>query len=231
MLVLGIETSTPQVSVAVGSEEGILASCLLGRGRSHVEFVAPAISFALSRAGVELRRLAGVAVSTGPGLFTGLRVGVAAARALAQALDLPLIGIPSLDLLAYRVRFASRLVCAAIDAKRGEVYAGLYRPVPGGMQRVGEFRLWSPASLAAELDATGEDVLLVGDGFLVHRRAFLGLERAEWVSPAMSFPSAEVLVELAVPRLHREEYSSPFEVRPIYLRKSDAEIAWEKARR
>src|SRR5690606_18268652 len=113
--------------------------------------------------------LTAVAVGIGPGLFTGLRVGVATAKVLAQSLRLPVVPVNSLDLLAYPHRFTSRVVVAVIDAKRGEVFTASYRPVPGGVQRVVEPRTCTPDQLSAELEAERSDVLLVGDGALVHR--------------------------------------------------------------
>ena len=77
-----------------------------------------------------------MAVSLGPGLFTGMRVGVATAKALAQALSVPICGMPSLDLVAYEVRYSPRTICVALDARRGEVFTAFYRSSPGGIQRM-----------------------------------------------------------------------------------------------
>src|ERR671916_199861 len=118
MLVLGIETSTPQASVAIGSEQGVVASALVSRGASYNEFLLPAIRFCLDQARIGYRNLSAIAVDIGPGLFAGMRVGVATAKALAQALSVPVVGITSLDLLAYEVRHASKTICAVLDARR-----------------------------------------------------------------------------------------------------------------
>src|SRR5918992_1330407 len=98
MLILGIETSTPQSSVAIGSEQGVVASALVARGASHNEFLLPSIRFCLDQAGLGYRNIGGIAVSLGPGLFSGMRVGVATAKALAQTLSVPIVGMASLDL-------------------------------------------------------------------------------------------------------------------------------------
>ena len=122
MLVLGLETSTPRSSVALVDEGGVVASASLGRPRRHGEFVAPAIRFCLEQAGVGLDRVAGVAVGLGPGLYTGLRVGIATAQAIAAARSLPVVGLCGLDVLAFRERYVRRLLCVALDARRGELY-------------------------------------------------------------------------------------------------------------
>jgi tRNA threonylcarbamoyladenosine biosynthesis protein TsaB len=232
LIVLGIDTATPQTSVALGTERGTTAQMSLAVGRSHEEVTAPAIEHLLAWSGVSPHQLAGVAVGTGPGLFTGLRVGVETARTLAQVLTIPIVGMPSLDVLAFSLRDARRSIGAVIDARRGEVFVGLYRPTPGGVARSGEFMVCSPEALVAELEAWGEEVVLVGDGAQRYRRELAQLGgRVEFASAALAYPQAASLVELSIPRLEREEFERVGDVLPLYLRKSDAEIAWDKRAR
>ena len=96
----------------------------------------PAIEFVMRQARIGLDEIGAVAVDVGPGLYTGLRVGVAAAKAIASALRVPMVGIPSLDLLALPVRHTNRTIVAMIDARRGELFYAFYRAVPGGVQRL-----------------------------------------------------------------------------------------------
>ena len=137
-----------------------------------------------------------------------------------------MIGVSSLDLLAFPVRFSSRLIVAAIDARRGEIYHAFYRQVPGGVQRVTEYAVATPDDLASELLATGEELLLVGDGAHRYREVFEGLAKVEIVDQANSQPSAASLVQLAHARALREDFSQPGDIEPIYLRRPDAEINW-----
>jgi tRNA threonylcarbamoyladenosine biosynthesis protein TsaB len=232
VLVLGIETSTPQTTVALGTEHGILAATVLATGPASHELVMPEITHLLRRSDTSLSAVSGVAVGLGPGLFTGMRVGIATARTLAQALSIPIIGLASLDVVAFSVRYCRREICAVIDARRGEVFYAFYRPVPGGVARQSEFEVKPPDRLTAELEARSEDILLVGNGALVYRREFEQAgSHVEFASSAYSFPSATALVELAIPRFQREDFDRLYEVRPYYVRKSDAEIAWDARRR
>ena len=112
MLILGIETATEQVSVAIGGHEGVLGMFEVCRGRRHAETLTPAIQFVCAQADVELDEISVVAVDVGPGLFTGMRVGLAAAKAFAQALRVPMIGMSSLDLLAFPLRHGQRTIAA-----------------------------------------------------------------------------------------------------------------------
>jgi tRNA threonylcarbamoyladenosine biosynthesis protein TsaB len=226
MLVLGIETATAQVGCAIGGHEGVLASTHSARGRRHAETLVPSIEFVCRQARVELREMGAVAVDVGPGLFTGLRVGIATAKAIAQALRVPMIGINSLDLLAFPARFSSRLIAAVIDARRGEVFAARYRQVPGGVQRVNGPAVATPDDLASDLFATGEDLLLVGDGAIRYADRFDDWSHIEMAEQGFAHPSARSLVQLAHARALREQWVQPWDLSPLYLRRPDAEINW-----
>lgn len=227
MLILGIESATLQVGCAIGGHEGVIALFESIKGRRHAETLVPAIDFVRRQAQIELDEISVVAVDIGPGLFTGLRVGLATAKAVAHALRVPMIGIPSLDLLAFPARYTSRLIAAVIDARRGEVFSALYRQVPAGVQRVSPFSVGRPDDLAAELALTGDDVLLIGDGALRYKEAFADLRRVEFAEQWLSHPSAAPLVQLAHARALREEWVNHWDLEPLYLRKPDASINWQ----
>jgi tRNA threonylcarbamoyladenosine biosynthesis protein TsaB len=116
-------------------------------------------------------------------------------------------------------------VCA-LDAGRGEIYHASYRQSPGGVQRLGGPVVGSPDDLAVDLQAAGEEVLLAGDGALRYRAAFEGIGRVELADPGEAHPLAGSLVELAHAQALREEWVTPADLTPLYLRKPDAEINW-----
>jgi tRNA threonylcarbamoyladenosine biosynthesis protein TsaB len=202
---------------------GLVEVC---RGRRHAETLAPAIEFVCSQADVRLDEISVVAVDVGPGLFTGMRVGLASAKALAQALRVPMIGMSSLDLLAYPLRHTGRTVVAVIDARKGELFYAFYRPVPGGVQRVLEPRCGTIDDLIAEVMARRDDVICVGDGALRHRDEIVAELRCEVAEQFLSRPSAAPLVQLAHARALREEWVNPWEIQPLYMRLPDAQINW-----
>jgi tRNA threonylcarbamoyladenosine biosynthesis protein TsaB len=133
--------------------------------------------------------------------------------------------------LAFEVRYTDRLVVPALDARRGEVFYATYRQVPGGVQRLSEYEVGTPADLCAELMSRSEEVLLLGDGALRYREQFYDLERAEFGPPGLSYPSVAALVELARAKFQREDFAQPRDVHPLYLRLSDAEMNWVKQAR
>lgn len=230
MIVLGIDTSTAVTSVALGTEHEIVGAVSFAGARKHDDVV-PAIEQLLAWTGKQLEHVHGVAVGLGPGLYTGLRVGVEAGKALAQVLRVPIVGIPSLDVLAFGVHQTPRTVVAVMDARRKEVFSARYRPVHGGVVREGGYRVGTPAALAADLEAVREEVLLVGDGAILYRQELEVSGRIEVAPAPFAHPWASALVTLAAPRFIREETDRLPEVVPLYLRKTDAEIAWDQRAR
>ncbi|MEO6570789.1 MAG: tRNA (adenosine(37)-N6)-threonylcarbamoyltransferase complex dimerization subunit type 1 TsaB [Ilumatobacteraceae bacterium] len=224
MLILGIESATQQVGVAIGGHEGVIATFEVARGRRHAEILVPAIEFVCRHADVELTELGCIAVDIGPGLFTGMRVGIAAGKALSQALRIPMIGISSLDLLAFPCRHTDRVVVPVIDARKGEVFSAMYRQVPGGVQQVSSPTVGSIDDLVADLLARSQDALCVGDGAERYRDEILEGFHCEISGPV--HPSPGDLVQLAHARALREEFVPANEIEPMYLRAPDALINW-----
>ena len=226
MLILGIETATERVSVAIGGHEGVLGMFEVTRGRRHAETLTPAIDFVCRQADVTIDEISVVAVDVGPGLFTGMRVGLAAGKAIAQALRVPMIAISSLDLLAYPLRRTDKVIAAVIDARKGEIFYALYRQVPGGIQRVSEPTAGRVDDLIADLLARSQEVVCVGDGAIRYRDEISAGYRVEIAEQFFAYPSSAPLVQLAHAKALREEWVNPWEVEALYLRKPDAEINW-----
>lgn len=232
-MLLAVDTATSQVGVALGSDDAVVAEVRLVQGRRHAEQLAPAISYVLREAGVTVEQLSAVAVGIGPGLFTGVRVGVTTAKVVAHTLGVPVVPVPSLDLVAHPLRVAGRPVVAVIDARRGEIYWAAYRPVRGGLERTGDYRVGSPDELASELSSAsgGPAWLAAGEGALRYGARLAPLESVDLAPPAFSFPSPSALLEVASERRRRGEGEAAHAVRPLYLRKTDAELNWERGRR
>ena len=231
MIVVGIETSTPQTSVAIGTERELVGSISVA-GKARQESVTPALEQLSRWTGIELSQVGGIAVGIGPGLFTGLRVGIETAKTLAQVLAVPIVGITSLDSLAFSVRHTHRLIVAVIDGRRGEVFHAIYRALPGGVVRGSDYSVGTPDHLGAELETLPGEMLAVGDGAILYRSQLEELgSRVEFASTSRAHPEAASLVELAVPRFLREEHDRLHDVVPMYLRRSDAEIAWDNRER
>ena len=160
MLLLAFDTATPAVTVALHNGQRLLAGSSTVDARRHGELLAPGIAQVLHEAGVDRRDLTRVAVGVGPGPFTGLRVGVVTARTLAAALDVPVDGVCTLDVLAAAVTGADRFVVAT-DARRKEVYWASYERVGSHRRRIEGPRVSRPDDLARQVSA---DVPVFGRG-------------------------------------------------------------------
>ena len=251
MLILGIDTATQQVGCAIGGHEGVLAAFQSAKGRRHAETLVPAIEFLCSKTRIELSEIGAVAVDVGPGLFTGLRVGVATAKALGFALARPVVTASSLELLALGAARAglvddgSQLV-AVVDARRGQLFSARFRAVappvdePGAgappdpvVAPTGEELLSTPEELAAELaDVTGPDasapVVCVGDGALRHGAVLSQVPGVRLGPAAFAHPDPAVLALVGVARLASGDHIDASAVVARYLREADVRINWEQ---
>jgi tRNA threonylcarbamoyladenosine biosynthesis protein TsaB len=230
MRVLAIDTSTRQVTAAVGNEDGLLGSITIGGPAAsgpprHTETLVPALDQLLRSSGTDPALLTTIGVGVGPGMFTGLRAGVVTATVLARALDVPVAAVSSLDAVAQPVLgITSGLVAAIVDARRAEVFHALYRARDGGWERVSDDAVGRPADVAAALAAHGEPVLLCGDAagrVLEHAPSPTTFASA---GAAFDAPSPHALVALTRTAVARGDLHAPSAVLPRYLRKSDAEI-------
>src|SRR5512138_896658 len=180
MLVLGIETSTRQGGAALVGDEGLVSEYTLNVEVTHSERLLPAIDRMLHDAGATLATLGGLAVSIGPGSFTGLRIGLSTAKGLAYATGLPVVGVPSLEALAWAVPAARWPVCAVLDARKQEVYAALFQHEPTGLRRIIEDRALAPEALC---ELIRKPTLFVGDGVAAYGELFARLLGERFLLP------------------------------------------------
>ncbi len=227
MRVLGIDTATLACSAAVVAGGEILAEYTLLVKKTHSERLLPLVAKLLADVGLSVADLDGVAVAAGPGSFTGVRIGVATARALGQALKLPLIGVSTLEALASQAGCFPGLVSPILDARRGQIYNALFQ-AGKKRERACPDRVLDLGELLEELEQRSEQVLFLGDGVTPHRKAIVAAlgERA-------CFPPAEGLFNraAAVARLGQAELAagggvSYIELLPLYIRKSEAEVKY-----
>lgn len=214
---LAIDTATRMPSLALYDGECVLAEETWRSANSHTVELVPGLVRMLGRQRVLPSELRGIAVALGPGSFTGLRIGLSVAKGLALALDIPLVGIPTLDALVYAQGRRRGPVCAVLQAGRGRICAAFYRRRRGQWQRQGDYRLTILDGLCAEIETRtffcGEIDAQAAE--LLRKR--LG-ERAVVASPASSLRRAGYLAELGWQRLKRGEVDDPATLSPIYLR-------------
>lgn len=231
MITLGIETATPRLSAAliVDGESPFKRERYTDSPSSHCELITGFIGDLVHQAGLTLDRIDTVAVSIGPGSFTGLRIGIATAMGLAYGLGKPATGIGTLLALAYRITEPGALVCPLIDAKRKEVYSAVYR-IAGHDElptTVLEPSAQPVATLADMLNSLGEPVTITGTAVpLVEKTLASALGLALKIAPQEIHPvSALAVAEIGSLISAGGGSVAPELLKPLYLRRSDAELA------
>lgn len=223
---LAIDTATSRASVALGDSTATAVDQELEGSRRHAGALIPMIDALLRRRGATPADLRGIALSDGPGSFTGLRVGASVAKALVYARGLPLWIAPSLMVRAKGVGEAGFSVLAVADALRGEIYAAAYRTTPNGIDCLLAPSVWRPEALAA---AGLETDILVGD---VPPEVAAPLERwagRSMVRPPQGAPHARHLIDLVGRPGGAVAVTAVRDWEPVYGRPAEAQARWETA--
>ena len=231
MKLLAVESATLSGGAAILDGDRVLGEITLNIAITHSERLLAAVDRLLADCGLAPADLEGLAVSVGPGSFTGLRVGLATVKGLAMALDLPIAPVPTLDALAARLPFADAPVCPILDARKNEVYLSLYRWRGDRMYREWDYLALSPELAAAELAVAvlTAPVILLGDGIEACRPWLGGQGDGIRVAPvAQRLPAAATVAELGHALLVAGGGVGAEALVPLYLRPSEAEL---KARR
>lgn len=223
MRLLAIESATAASSVALGEGRTVVASAQRVDARGHAEFLTAALDFCFEQAGWVPGDIDGIVVDIGPGLYTGIRVGLATAQGLAATLGVPVVPSVSLDAMALRAATGRRHIHAVVDVRRGDLATASYRPVPGGVVRDAAPGLTSIDEFRALVQSSPDDVLVVGDVGLLGDGFFSGLHRVKSGRP--THPAAEVLLELGAARFQHGDIPHPDEIRPMYLREPDVTLS------
>jgi tRNA threonylcarbamoyladenosine biosynthesis protein TsaB len=222
MKLLAVESATLSGGVALLDGDRLLGEITLNIAITHSERLMSAVDRLLADCGLAPADLDGLAVSVGPGSFTGLRVGLATVKALAMALDVPVAPVPTLDALAARLPFADAPVCPILDARKGEVYLSLYRWSGDRVAREWDYLALAPEAAVARLEPP---VILLGDGVEACRPWLDRLGAGVRVAPAAQrLPSAAAVAGLGLAVLAAGGGVSAEALAPLYLRPSEAEL-------
>ena len=231
MFVLGIDTATRVAGAAVVGEGRLIAERFIHNLKTHSQHIIPMVSQVMEDAGLKPGDLHGIAVTGGPGSFTGLRIGMSVAKTMGLALNIPVIGISTLKVIAWNLYRTQGLICPILDAKKHEVYTCLYRSNDAGLEE-----LFSPLALGIDqlTDRISgleyEKVTFLGDGVPDYQeiiREKLGAQ-AIFGTIINNYPRAAAVAELGLAPMQEGRLSDATFLQPLYLRKSEAEVTWEQ---
>ena len=229
-IILSIETATGCGSVALtkgGMNNGkLLAEATAQPEVTHSRRLLGSVDWVMQAAGVSWEELDGVAISLGPGSFTGLRIGMAAAKGIVFATQKPLIGVQTLDAIALSCPIIDRPLWCLLDARKQEIYAACYQAGPHGLpEQCSPVEAIRPERL---LERIKGPALLAGSGLNEYHDLFAEKEDLQLISPALSSPSAVRIGFLAAEQLLRGEIHDPATIAPMYVRASEAEVNLQK---
>lgn len=225
MKILGIDSSGLVASAAIADEKNIIAEFTVNNKQTHSQTLLPMIEKVVDMSGIELEQIDAIAIAAGPGSFTGLRIGSATAKGIGLALKKPVLSVPTLEGLAYRVSVFEGIICPIMDARRNQVYTGIYRMENGNLVCLSEQKAVDIHEIMEELEKYDEKVIFLGDGVEVQRETI----EKEFKHPYCFAPvhlskqSAAAVAVLGEVYFNEGKAESAAEHKPIYLRKSQAE--------
>jgi tRNA threonylcarbamoyladenosine biosynthesis protein TsaB len=224
MRILGLETSSLVASVAVVTDDIVTAEYTVNFKKTHSQTLLPMLDEIVKMVDLDLDTIDAIAVSGGPGSFTGLRIGSATGKGLGLALKKPLIHIPTIDGMAYNLYGCGWKVCPIMDARRNQVYTGIYNNIEG-FSIVKEQCAMDMGDLIEELNAAGEQVVFLGDGVPVYKEQIKEKMTVPFVfaPPHLSRQRAAAVAALGCVYYQEGKIESPQDHEPDYLRKPQAE--------
>lgn len=225
MKILGIDSSGLVASVAVTEDDNLLAEYTVNYKKTHSQTLLPMLDEVVRMTELDLHTVDAIAVAAGPGSFTGLRIGSATAKGLGLALGKPLVHIPTVDALAFNLCGCGNYVCPLMDARRNQVYTGIYRFERGALQIVMEQTPMAVEELAKKLNDLDGAVTFLGDGVPVYRDQLAQLVKIpyEFAPAHLSRQRAGAVAALAVQYVREGKTETAAEHAPDYLRLSQAE--------
>lgn len=229
MSILAIDTATQVSSVAVLKDGKIAAELTLQGRLTHSETLMPHIEQVMQMANVTREGLTGIAVSIGPGSFTGLRIGLAAAKAMAYALNVQLVGVSTLKALACQIPAPGVRLVALLDAQKGNAYVESYHFVGTELVTLHEVTVEKITDVIERAQDINEPVILLGDAVQKKIAGKIDLPEGVTIAPPQSLmPRAACVAVLGAQELARGNTANVMNLEPIYIRRSEAEVLWEQ---
>ncbi|EOD00406.1 tRNA (adenosine(37)-N6)-threonylcarbamoyltransferase complex dimerization subunit type 1 TsaB [Caldisalinibacter kiritimatiensis] len=233
MKILAVDASTIVATCAILDEDKILSEHILNYKLTHSEKIMPMIKEVLNSCGLKPKDIDVYAASKGPGSFTGLRIGIATIKGLAHVADKPVVGVSTLEALAYNMPLADGIVVPIMDARRNRVYTGMYKWVDGRFETVNEEMAIEVTELIDMLKDVEEKIIFNGNGTLVYKdqlKEALG-GKAVFAPASVNMARASSVAQIAMMKAKEGKVESYYSLVPNYLRKSQAERQYEERKR
>ncbi|MEF2901985.1 MAG: tRNA (adenosine(37)-N6)-threonylcarbamoyltransferase complex dimerization subunit type 1 TsaB [Terrisporobacter sp.] len=229
MKILGIDTSTMAANVAVLEDDKLICEYTINTKKTHSQKLMPMIENMLKLSDLDIKEIDAIAICVGPGSFTGLRIGMATAKAMAHVNNIPLIGVNSLEILGANMDLCNRNICSILDAQRNQVYMNKYILKDYKITELEEISIKAIDELLEEISSSNEDWVLVGEAVYKYKEKIEEISNITIPSPANNITKASTLCFVARDKmLANDQVYNCYNINPMYIRKSQAEEQYEE---
>ena len=229
MKILGIDTSTMAANVAVLEDDKLICEYTINTKKTHSQKLMPMIENMLKLSDLDIKEIDAIAICVGPGSFTGLRIGMATAKAMAHVNNIPLIGVNSLEILGANMDLCNRNICSILDAQRNQVYKNKYILKDYKITELEEISIKAIDELLEEISSSNEDWVLVGEAVYKYKEKIEEISNITIPSPANNITKASTLCFVARDKmLANDQVYNCYNINPMYIRKSQAEEQYEE---
>lgn len=225
MKILALDSSGLVASVAIVTEDAVLAEYTVNYKKTHSQTLLPMLDEVVGMVELDLKEVDAIAIAAGPGSFTGLRIGSATAKGLGLAMKKPIVAVPTLDGLAYNLYGTKRIICPMMDARRNQVYTGLYEFNDKEFRVIKEQTAAAVEEILEEINQLGREVVFLGDGAAVYQELICEKTKVEYsFAPIhMNRQRAGAVGALGLELFKKGQVESADRHEPVYLRVSQAE--------
>ena len=229
MKILGIDTSTMAANVEVLEDDKLICEYTINTKKTHSQKLMPMIENMLKLSDLDIKEIDAIAICVGPGSFTGLRIGMATAKAMAHVNNIPLIGVNSLEILGANMDLCNRNICSILDAQRNQVYMNKYILKDYKITELEEISIKAIDELLEEISSSNEDWVLVGEAVYKYKEKIEEISNITIPSPANNITKASTLCFVARDKmLANDQVYNCYNINPMYIRKSQAEEQYEE---
>ncbi|MGL5754197.1 MAG: tRNA (adenosine(37)-N6)-threonylcarbamoyltransferase complex dimerization subunit type 1 TsaB [Paraclostridium sp.] len=229
MKILGIDTSTQAASVCIIEDEKLICEYTINSKRTHSQKLMLMIESMIKESDLSIKDIDAIAICIGPGSFTGLRIGMATAKAISHVRNLPIISVNSLESLAFNMNLCDKTICSIIDAQRNQVYTGKYKFENNEFKTVEDVNVIAVDELIEELSSKDEEFILVGEATSLYIDKLSEVKNISIASASNNVNKASSLCVLGIMKYEKNiDIHNCHSINPMYIRKSQAEVQYEE---
>ncbi len=229
MKILGIDTSTMAANIAVLEDDKLICEYTINTKKTHSQKLMPMIENMLKLSDIEIKEIDAIGICVGPGSFTGLRIGMATAKAMAHVNNIHLIGVNSLEILGANMDLFDKKICSILDAQRNQVYTCKYIFEENKIKELEEISIMPIDDLLEELSATNEEWVILGEAVYKYKEKIEAMSNINIPSPVNNITKASSLCVVAKDKYEQNiDVHNCYDINPMYIRKSQAEEQYEE---